>query len=1236
MGFFSHRKDRQATVEGGAEARDSKSSGRRKLFAPFSRQGSPSPAKEQEAQARNGTAPLQHSPQQTATESNAISASAAVAGSDRGTAKEDSKMTSDSIVSQSDNSAPILTLTDDAAPSRDAASPPAHCDPGVLGPAYQKAWQSLSEDERKDLTVDDGMRQLLVRLDEADKKDQKESLLRRGIQAVSPFLGPVQVTLDFVGTFAAAEPIAATAIGIVKGVASVGIAISSAAQDLDLTLLVGGVLELLPVMDRCDQVVGESRAMGDLRGALCDVYKDLLRFYLKATRLLKKSNFILRMAMNMLKPELPDIVSSFNKHALVLSRLVEVETFASAQDIKNAQVETLIRDTLDVNRGNEIAYHNELKQRADEACQWITSVDEFKYWQLNLDNSNLLAMFGDMGCGKTMTTAYVTDYLSTRKRVVCGYYCKSDQDTTSLGNIYRSLVWQLLKRRPALKDRYCEWYKKNESLTQVSPAQSESHLQGFLFDAISSSEEWTFIVLDGLDECETRAQRHLLSLLRKLIDGHAHLKVFVSSRYHEDIVSALPKTFSRIEVPSSKERDRLIAAFLVDQISSISPDIREQVVKELSEKANGSAIWLRIAIEYLEKVRVKTPKGLQSHLDRLPSSKGLAELYWKLFDRICSGIPENEDRVRRSLEMLAVAQRPLTPSELSYAVLFDPDEEEPVGTVAELAEVVLEVDLLELIRPFVSVIASESGAESRHLRLVHQSVKEIILQAPPAEWQRVGKVKATGQNTKRYAELNGFLLRQCVKYLLLEECGTKELPLGSGFGVEYANDLDFLHMDMFDAEDEASDDDVQTEKERDEPEKYDPEELGFGGFFVYAAVYWTEHFSLTTMSPEHRPDPDDLAVLCAKRSQRLANWVEQCLRPRCTYQMDERFGEELERLDPLVVAAMFGPAESVFDLLSRATDHASVWRAVERLVMAGKIQALKGLVQDKAAGQVLCTTVFFSKVLHNWSQDETTAKSTQEWEDTFEIVIRETRDQLLIEGNSILCRAAARGCLPLVKKFFEVAEGDPELKAAIMSVSRLQRRAGTGGRPHHQSVGEAAYESQAEVLKSLCAQPGIEPHLYFVDDGGRTVFHQAARGARADIFRILIERWPEGLNQKDHNGDSPLQEVIYNNQHGSRHTMQTVKDILATGAADVTGRTDEDRSSPLCCAVKQGNVELCRVLAVDGSADISCALELDPETGKPALRPAVVKPLSTVEEREKMLKELCSLVPLSVSTEFLF
>ena len=149
--------------------------------------------------------------QHPATEVKSIPQPATVSDSEHATAKADDKPTGVSVVAPAAGHEAVS----------EHASPNPSPDPGVLGSAYQKAWASLGDDERQDLTADDGLRQLLVRLREADEKDMKESLLRRGIQAVAPFLGPVKLSLDFVGTFAEAEPIAATAVGIVKGVASV-------------------------------------------------------------------------------------------------------------------------------------------------------------------------------------------------------------------------------------------------------------------------------------------------------------------------------------------------------------------------------------------------------------------------------------------------------------------------------------------------------------------------------------------------------------------------------------------------------------------------------------------------------------------------------------------------------------------------------------------------------------------------------------------------------------------------------------------------------------------------------------------------------------------------------------------------------------------------------------------------------------------------------------------------------
>lgn len=148
---------------------------------------------------------------------------AKAAESDKNTAQEGIRPPANNEASPDDKHEALTTK--DASPTKDApstqdASHPHDRYPGVLGSAYHKARQSLTPDEQKD-TSEDGMRQLLVRLDAADEQDQKDSLLRRGIAAVGPHLGPVKATLDFVGLFAGAEPIAGTAIGIVKGVASV-------------------------------------------------------------------------------------------------------------------------------------------------------------------------------------------------------------------------------------------------------------------------------------------------------------------------------------------------------------------------------------------------------------------------------------------------------------------------------------------------------------------------------------------------------------------------------------------------------------------------------------------------------------------------------------------------------------------------------------------------------------------------------------------------------------------------------------------------------------------------------------------------------------------------------------------------------------------------------------------------------------------------------------------------------
>ena len=109
----------------------------------------------------------------------------------------------------------------------------------------------------------------------------------------------------------------------------------------DMTKDISTFLQRIPAIDRCSSVVGDGGPLFEIHKALVDVYKDLLQFYLKTVPLFEKRKFALGVALEMLRPQVADIISSFKAHAELLSSLLEFENFASIQEIKDDRVDAL-------------------------------------------------------------------------------------------------------------------------------------------------------------------------------------------------------------------------------------------------------------------------------------------------------------------------------------------------------------------------------------------------------------------------------------------------------------------------------------------------------------------------------------------------------------------------------------------------------------------------------------------------------------------------------------------------------------------------------------------------------------------------------------------------------------------------------------------------------------------------------------------------------------------------------
>ncbi|KAJ4300370.1 hypothetical protein N0V88_003044 [Collariella sp. IMI 366227] len=465
--------------------------------------------------------------------------------------------------------------------------------------------------------------------------------------------------------------------------------------------------------------------------------------------------------------------------------------------------------------------------------------------------------------------------------------------------------------------------------------------------------------------------------------------------------------------------------------------------------------------------------------------------------------------------------------------------------------------------------------------------------------------------------------------LLLDEYGERSLLPNAGRDLM---ETGFAKLDMFG--DDQTDAKVPETPGSGRLSDFGSAELNFGGFFPYAAAYWTSHFS--DVLPERRPSARQLTALCSKGSRRLENWVEKWQRPSCSYLPEFEFPELLVRLDPLVITAMFGPAASVTDILASNLDYSmlakdSAWTAVKHSFQRGDVSLIKTLVQHEVLGPILCCCKLLDTARFVWKPQGDNA-TIRCWEEIFEFLISQLRENLIDYGNYMLRQAARSGCLVLVKKLFEAGARDAELRQAMLT-PEAEPSLWDSSFKRHQSIGEAAAWGHADMVRFLCEQPGLESDLRYVNEGGYTFFHQAMQWPNKDVLRTLVRHWPEGIDIMDKDGYTPLKLLVFNCPRSETWTVEFARLMLHEGKADANVCEGGGRDSPLCTAARRGYMSLSRTLIVEGGADVFQVLDIDGMTGRPFLKKGMYP---DEKVRDQMLEVLCSLLPLAVSVEYLF
>lgn len=716
-------------------------------------------------------------------------------------------------------------------------------------------------------------------------------------------------------------------------------------------------------------------------------------------------------------------------------------------------------------------------------------------------------MYGVVGCGKTSTAAYVTKYLREEaKAPVLVYYC-TQQEEDKLRLIICSLTFQLLQAKTALKEKFKDWSEKRQAETLDKPSNKPAVLAEFLCSSLRDSREQVFIVLDGLDECEEDVRSDLLALFRDLISNGALVKVFVSSRQRDDILQTLTRSRTTEEEPvtepapgiplfhidmiPTEKRDRVLAKHLAAKPLRQIEDskVRERAIEQLAKRAKGSAIWLHMAMASL--AGAKNEHRIEKCLEFLETDPKLVDWYERLFRDAESATCNDREILERALETLAVARRPMTIDELARAANID--DEENGESLALLNEAAEEIDFLSLIRPFVATLDEFAAGKTLRVRLVHQSLLELLLTARPSEWEEMAATKRNKRVTDkekehRRRELNAQLMGRCVKYLLLDDLedkisdeDTDTLP-----NTDAAAPQDDEPWDGFGFGDMFAEPVVQERKRT-------RAQISHLHFYEYAASHWVNHFAACEKDAAEDLKENAMKLLNLNVSG-CTDWVSFIRTEK------EAQGELFpSSSDPATLAAHFGLGETLVGMLAdndtilqSTKDDALFWAS------RGGHESIVKLLLENGADP------------NRHIADEHTALTTAAHRGHLgcvQALLADQRTDINIEGNR------SRTALS-----FAACNGHEKICAALVQREdcRLDDIDWKGMTPLFYAAGS----EHVSIVNTLTALPGV--NVNHQANTGRTTLSRAAEGGSIAPLKQLLNTEGIDVNLPDNDGMTPL------------------------------------------------------------------------------------------------------------------
>ena len=346
------------------------------------------------------------------------------------------------------------------------------------------------------------------------------------------------------------------------------------------------------------------------------------------------------------------------------------------------------------------------------SCQWFHERDSFQKWLTDSASTNrFLWLTGLPGTGKsTLAGMTIRKIQELHRQGGCQYhfFIESQPMKRSISYALRSIALQIALSNVKFAEKLVQWHR--ESGLSIE-SQKYSAIWAKIYEGIIFKMDLgcpLYWVIDGVDEAE--APTALVKLLMQT-ESKSAIRVLLLSRPARELTNLTAPRADVVchEYVSKDDTLEAIQAYVESVVQEALPDnkrVQGTVITQVLEKAEGSFLWTKLALETLRK-NWHTQGDIITTLNNVP--KDMESLYRKMLELVKEQGPRPQETAFKILTWAACSFRPLKVAELEEALAPDYGE------------------FLSLVDTIVQICGHFVGVNNDNVSLIHATARRFLI-----------------------------------------------------------------------------------------------------------------------------------------------------------------------------------------------------------------------------------------------------------------------------------------------------------------------------------------------------------------------------------------------------------------------------------------------------------------------------------------------------------------------------